>query len=164
MIEDGEIQMRPVEAGDRAFLLSLYVERRSSELQDVAWAEADRILFLEMQFDLRKKAYEMRYPNSDHRIINCEHDIGEVIIFRSASSFVLVDICIAKATRGRGVATAVIKRLMSEALGHTGEIDLHVDRSEARTRELYERLGFVVVDDSDRVSIGMRWKGRDLGN
>ncbi|MEQ1605020.1 MAG: GNAT family N-acetyltransferase [Pyrinomonadaceae bacterium] len=153
-----EIAFRKANDEDAEFLYGLYAEKRDDEIACFGWSQSETLSFLKMQFDLRRKAYEMRYPHAEYRVIQLsEGPVGEMIVYRTRNLLTLVDITVSGEVRGRGIGTEAIRRLQNEALeAHSGVV-LHVDSTNPRAQRLYQRLGFVGTGEPDQVSIEMRW-------
>ena len=60
-----------------------------------------------------------------------------------------VAIAVAPGVTGAGIGTALLTRLLDDAAGVHPAVSLSV-RADNPARRLYERLGFALVDDSDR--------------
>lgn len=58
--------------------------------------------------------------------------------------------------QGRGIGTAIIRELQSEAVRHGVPLELRVEKDNPHARRLYERLGFVIFEESDNEQ-SMRW-------
>lgn len=160
-----EIIFNRAKPEDDYFLFALYVERRSGEIAGLGWSDADVNAFLRMQFDMRRKSYEMRYPGAEYRIIQSEGlPLGEMIVHRTGKTLALVDITVSAEFRGRGVGARAIRILLQEANDANLPVILHVDRANPDAQRLYQRLGFVVTNDSDQLWVEMKWPGNKLQN
>lgn len=154
---------RSAKPEDDDFVFGLYLQRRTDEIAAFGWDQGAEQSFLKMQFDMRRKAYRMRYPRADHRIIQTDGvPVGEMIVYRAENSLGLVDISISKEFRGRGIGAEAIRLLQNEADAEHLPIILHVDRINLDAQRLYQRIGFVVTDDSDEVTIEMKWTGNQM--
>lgn len=59
-------------------------------------------------------------------------------------------------SQGRGIGTAIIRELQSEAVRHGVPLELRVEKDNPHARRLYERLGFVIFEEGDDEQ-SMRW-------
>ncbi len=112
-----------------------------------------------MQFSIRARAYAMQFPAADNYVILLGGEpAGQMIVDRSGSGILLVDIAVLPEFRGRGIATHLIGELQAEARSFGRGVTLQVDRGNTPARSLYERLGFTVVDDDDEIDLVMEWR------
>ena len=143
------ITLRPANADDEPFLLSLYESTRS-ELDLLAWDEQQKHQFAAMQFNFQGQQYRATYPAADYSIVQKgQEPIGRFIVNRDKSEFVLVDISLLPVYRQRGIGTQLIVALLKEAQARELPVHLHVVVSNP-AKLLYERLGFTIVS-SDSV-------------
>lgn len=70
----------------------------------------------------------------------------------------LAGIQLRPAMQGRGIGTAVIRELQREATHRGGRLTLAVEKDNPRARALYERLGCVLVGESDD-EYALHWTG-----
>lgn len=154
------ITLRPIVDADIPFLRMLYAQTRAAELAPVPWPAEFRQKFLDDQFDLQHRHYVGFFANADFLLIERQGEpIGRLYLLREPPGFLIIDIALVEAARGRGIASALITHAQSTAASLGLAMSLHVDRRNAGARSLYERLGFVVVDDEGENSshLAMRW-------
>jgi ribosomal protein S18 acetylase RimI-like enzyme/tellurite resistance-related uncharacterized protein len=84
--------------------------------------------------------------------------VGRLRVTREAGRIELSGIQLLAAFRGHGIGTAVVLGLQAEASRAGLPLELSVDHDNPRARALYERLGFVLVEDGDEQST-LRWTG-----
>lgn len=133
---------RAVTASDRAFLLEVYADSRRDELACLGWSSERMAHFVEMQFCIQQRGYQLQFPSADQRILLCDGEpAGQWRIRRSERTILLVDIALLARFRGRGIGSACISQLCREAAGGDREVLLSV-RPENRAYRLYRRLGF----------------------
>lgn len=95
-----------------------------------------------MQLDVRERAWADANPHAENLVIDVDGAVaGRALVDRSSERWVIIDLVVEGARRGRGIATAAIRSLQNEAPA----IDLHVWSADARTAALYARLGFVAA-------------------
>lgn len=149
------ITLRPANADDEQFLLSLYASTRS-ELDLLAWDDQQKHQFAAMQFNFQSQQYRASYPAADHSIVQKgQEPIGRFIVNRDDSEFVLVDISLLPIHRQQGIGRQLIVALLKEAQARELPVRLHVVVSNP-AKHLYERLGFTIVS-TDSVYCEMIW-------
>jgi ribosomal protein S18 acetylase RimI-like enzyme len=121
------------------------------------WDSAEQQAFLRMQFDMKARAYAMQYPRAEHSIIvQGGKAAGRLIVDRDAARMSLTDIAVMPEFRGKAIATTIIKRLQQEAIRTGRPIDLNVDKANPLAFQLYRKLGFDIVSETD-LDLQMRW-------
>src|SRR5262249_42940048 len=91
--------------------------------------------------------YAMQYPQADHGIILLDDKpIGRLIVDRGPEIHCLVDITILKQHRKAGIGTLLIRSLCTEASMMRKPVRLQV-AVDSPARELYQRLGFQLIED-----------------
>ena len=150
--------LRPEEPGDAALLFEIYASTRQQEMDATGWPASMRGDFLKTQFKAQSYGYRATYPHAEFAIILFEDKaVGRIVIHRGPDDIRLVDIAILPTSRGLGLGTELIQRLMREALSACKPLRLSV-RKDTKAYELYQRLGFQKTDDTgDRHQ--MEWRG-----
>ncbi len=155
--ETGKISLRPAQASDAALLFRLYASTRAEEMALFQWDEAQAQAFLQMQFNMQKRSYEMQFPAAQHSIILMDgQEVGRLMVDRAPSELLLVDIALLPEVRGHGIGGKLIRELQEEAAREGKAVRLTVVRNNPALR-LYERLGFVTVGD-DGIYLEMLWR------
>ena len=150
-----DIEIRPVEPSDAAFLRRLYSSGRP-ELSLVGWSSAQLEAFLEMQFSARERTYREQFPAADNLLILAGgQPAGRLYVERSRKEVRIVDIALLPEHRGTGIGSALITALQEEAAAAGLPLALHVETGN-RAANLYRRLGFI-IDAADSVYNAMRW-------
>lgn len=141
--------LRPVEDGDRSFLLEVYASTRAKELELVPWDESQRQAFVKMQFEAQDEHYRAKFPDASYSII--VHDgepAGRLYVLRTETQIRILDITLLPQYRNSGIGTPLIRSLMDEA-GRLGlPLRIYVENFNP-SRALFERLGFSQVDEAD---------------
>src|SRR5437868_1826613 len=89
------ISLRPAVSADEEFLFAVYSSTRRDEVAAFGWDEAQQIAFLQMQFVVRQRSYEMQFPASEYYIILLnETPAGQLIVDRDGGQISLTDIAI----------------------------------------------------------------------
>ena len=137
-----EPRLRPVAAGDRAFLVELYASVREPELAHVPWDDATRRAFVEQQFAAQDVHYREHYPGATLDVIEVDGEpAGRLYVHRGPRDIRIMDIALAPPFRGRGIGTALLDALIAEAQASGRTLSIHVE-ADNPARRLYERLGF----------------------
>lgn len=144
---DMALSKRPASADDQPFLFELYCSVRANEGFYGALENPQLTALLKMQFDARERAYQYRYPNSDHLLILFdETPIGRLFVHRAEQEIRLADIALLPIYRGKGIGASLINELFDEADRVNKPVTLHVEMANPAIH-LYERLGFVRKGD-----------------
>jgi ribosomal protein S18 acetylase RimI-like enzyme len=150
---------RAVTASDRAFLLEVYADSRRAELACLGWSAEQTAHFVEMQFCIQQRGYQLQFPTAEHRILLCDGEpAGQWRIQCGEQAIVLVDIAMLERFRGRGIGSACITQLCREAESGDCEVFLSV-RPENRAYGLYRRLGFE-ESSRDETRVCLVWRSR----
>ena len=148
------LNLRPAQDGDQAFLFALYCDVRGPEVDAWGWPAAQREGFLRMQFEAQRRSYRAAYPEAADRIVlNGEEPIGRVFLADASDGMQLVDIALLAAFRNRGIGTWLIQEAMEECGRRRCALRLQVLRGNPALR-LYLRIGFHEVS-SDAMYIQM---------
>ncbi len=136
------IHLRAALPDDLAFLRRLYADTRRAEVAAFGWNEAQAEAFLDMQFDMQRRAYAGNYPEADHTIVEVDgHPVGRLLVNRTATEFRLVDIAFLTDARGGGIGTRLLADLAAEADAANVPVRLSVLVGNPAIR-LYRRAGF----------------------
>jgi ribosomal protein S18 acetylase RimI-like enzyme len=138
---------RPALAGDRPFLLDLYIATRAAEFSALGWSPEALRAFLEQQYRAREAGWGVSAPDGDDRILVRDgRPIGRLVIDRRPDGIRVVDVAVVPAEQGRGIGSAVLRQVLEEADAARVPVTLHVVTTNPALR-LYERLGFVPVSE-----------------
>ncbi len=134
-------------AGDRPFLVALYRSTREPELALTDWDEPTRAAFVEQQFTAQDAHYRANYPGATLDVVEVDDEpAGRLYVHRGERDIRIMDIALARAFRGRGIGTALLRRLMAEADASGRVLSIHVE-AQNQARALYARLGFEPAGD-----------------
>jgi ribosomal protein S18 acetylase RimI-like enzyme len=113
----------------------------------VPWDDAQKDAFLRSQFDAQDAWYCEHYAAASFDVIVLDGEpAGRLYVHRGESEIRIVDIALLPKHRGTGVGTSLLRELLAEADAAGKRVTIHVERLNPACR-LYERLGFVVVED-----------------
>jgi GNAT superfamily N-acetyltransferase len=109
-----------------------------------------------MQFLAQDQQYRATHPGAEDSVIVVDgHPAGRLWVARDGDGIRLLDIALLPEHRGRGIGTALIRRLQDEAAAQGLPLRLHVARTNPAT-SLYLRLGFH-PEGGDGVYQAMAW-------
>jgi ribosomal protein S18 acetylase RimI-like enzyme len=140
------LNLRLAEKSDEPFLYQLYCTTRHEEMVVWGWDTPQQELFLKLQYQAQQQHYRQHYATADHHIIEWEATaIGQLLVWRTATEIRLVDITLLPAYHNQGIGTTLIQALLGEVASQAKPVRLSV-ASGNRAKDLYERLGFVILD------------------
>jgi len=140
------LQLRPMHAGDEAFLRRLYAEVRAPEIALTGWDAVTAEAFLRMQFDAQHHHYQKHYAGARFDIV--EHEgvpAGRLYVLRGAAEIRVIDIALLAQYRGQGIGTTLLRSLLDEARRGARRVTIHVEENNPALA-LYLRLGFTQIE------------------
>jgi GNAT superfamily N-acetyltransferase len=157
------LSLWPAGAADLAFERALFETARTDAALLAAWPEDVRRPFLDQQFQAQTVYYARAYPNAERSIILSHTEpIGRLILDRSGETWTLVDVALVPAWRGKGIGGALVGTILSAAATAGARVSLSVEVLNP-ARSLYERLGFVVIEEAIP-HLSMQWKPQAQSN
>ncbi len=134
-----QITMRDADIGDTSFLLQLRRQTMNAYLEKSGMSTSDEnhMLRIELGFD---SAQIIQVDGKDSGLLKC---------IRKERDWELVQIQLLPALQGTGIGGLLIRQLLDEAQDAGASVRLSVLKTNP-ARGLYERLGFVVTDESDK--------------
>lgn len=152
------IHLRPASDADLDYLGELYASTRADELAHAPWPQAAKQVFLRDQFSLQHRHYLTYYGDADFLMVEADgKPIGRYYLQRSRPDYVIVDISLDAAARGRGVASSLIEATQADAREQGCGVVLHVNQQNLAARRLYERHGFVPAAGDVATHLRMNW-------
>ena len=140
------ITRRQVTSQDDAFLLALFKAVRAPDFAIAGLAPAQLDMLLDMQFQAQTGGYAAQFPGADNQIVLLDGvDAGRILVHRSPSQFVLVDISVLPAHQNRGLGTALVTGLIAEARAAGVPLRCSVGLSNTGSLRFHQRLGFRIV-------------------
>jgi GNAT superfamily N-acetyltransferase len=138
---------RAFEPADYDFIEALYLSTRAEELALSGWPEAERSAFLAQQHRAQHHHYQTYYPNAERLILMKDGAaIGRLYIDAWTQELRIVDISLMPPARGQGIGEAILRDVIEWASTAGKGVSIHVEKINPAKR-LYQRLGFVVVED-----------------
>lgn len=147
---------------DLPFLLVLYRSFRMAELIYAPWTLQQKHAFLDDQFRLQHQHFVTVFAGADFMILERDSEpIGRLYLDASSPLWLLVDIGLLPAWRGKGIGRALLENVQQEArVSGAASIRLHVAQNNPAARRLYERSGFVATGD-EGYHTAMVWEAED---
>jgi ribosomal protein S18 acetylase RimI-like enzyme len=141
------ITLRPVRDDDEPFLLALYATVRAPELEQVAWTDEQKAVFVRHQFDAQSTHWRENYHDTSFDVIErAGVPIGRLYVARWRDEIRVVDVALMPEHRGSGVGGALFRSLFEESDRTGRPVTIHVEIYNP-ARRLYERLGFVLKEE-----------------
>lgn len=151
------VTFRPVKEEDEDFLFRVYASTREEEMARVAWSDAQKEVFLRMQFNAQTLHYRERYPDASLELILVDGEpAGRLYKAMLKDEIRIIDITLLPASRGHGAGTPIIRDIMNDAAKIDKAVRIHVETFN-RSLRLFYRLGFVPVEDSEIYTL-MEWR------
>jgi len=148
--------LRAVAPDDEEILYRIYASTRTEELAPVPWTDAQKEVFLRMQFRAQSQDYAANYPDAAFQMILVDGaPAGRLYVDRRQDELLVVDIALLPEHRGSGVGGALLRDLQAEAAAAGKPVRIHVEHLNPALR-LYERLGFRRIDDGG-IYLLMEW-------
>ena len=150
------LTFRRIAEADLPFLTRVYASTRTDELAVVAWSDAEKAAFVDMQFKAQHADYQMNYPKADWLVtMRGGEKIGRLYIDRRPTEHSIIDIAFLPEHRGKGLGEALLRDLMDEAAACRKPVMIYVEKFNPAMR-LYHRLGFKAEEDKEVYDL-MRW-------
>ncbi|BFI95149.1 MAG: GNAT family N-acetyltransferase [Rhodanobacter sp.] len=136
--------LRWATGNDGVFLRELYAWLRAEELAPVAWPESAKAAFLDSQFGLQHRHFVQHFADAEFLILECKGEpVGRLYVSREKEDWLVIDIGLMPAHRGKGVGSALLMQLLATAAQQGARsVALHVELRNVRAHALYRRLGF----------------------
>jgi ribosomal protein S18 acetylase RimI-like enzyme len=139
------VVLRAREPSDEELLAHVYASTREDELAVVPFSDGERAAFIAQQFAAQSAHFANHYSDASYDVVEIDGvPAGRLIVLRSESEILVVDIALLPEHRGRGVGTSLIEAILEEADDAGMKVALYVE-SFNRAQRLYERLGFTSV-------------------
>ncbi len=127
--------------------MHLYGTTREWELAHAPWDAGQKAAFLQSQFELQRVHYRRYYAEASFDVVLCGGErAGRLYVLRQPHDIRIVDLAILPEFRGRGVGSALLGALATEARQTRRPVSLHVE-TQNPARRLYERHGFVLAEE-----------------
>lgn len=153
--------LRPIKEEDDHILKEIYAHTRIEEINMFTdWSEKMKEAFIDHQYNAQKDYYFEIYPNADYKVIIFEGLIaGRLYVERNQikNNIRIIDIIVLPQFQKNGIATDIITNLMSEVRSKNKILSIHVEKFN-KALNLYIKLGFEIVKETNGVYLLMHWK------
>jgi ribosomal protein S18 acetylase RimI-like enzyme len=143
---------------DAAFVTALVAADARERLGEVPGALREDLVALQVRAQQAHVA--AHWPQAQDWVLldGADHPVGRMLLGSQGADVHLLDLRVAAANRGRGVATRALLDLLQASARSGSAVRLHVQR-DSPARRLYERLGFVALEGPDEApDLAMRWQ------
>jgi ribosomal protein S18 acetylase RimI-like enzyme len=141
------LALRPATDGDAELLYEIYASTRQEELAPLDWEASVKEAFLRQQFAAQDTYYRATFRQASYDlIVDGEEVLGRLYVDRGKVVWLVLDIALLPAHRGRGIGSQLLQQVIAEAEAAGSPVQIHVERLNP-ARRLYERLGFRQIED-----------------
>ena len=145
---DEPVTFRPSLPADEPFLFRLYASTRTEELAILPWNDEQKTAFLWHQFASQHLYYHQVFPDAQFSVLQCQgEDIGRLYLSRDRDEIKIIDVALLPAWRNRGIGSALLKLVLSDADSSGKRVSIHVEKNNPALR-LYLRHGFREARDN----------------
>ena len=133
---------------DLAFVAALYASTRREEVAATGWPAAVQDAFLAQQHEAQHRHYMLNFPEAERLIVEREGEaIGRLYLRDEPGALHILDIALLPHARGTGIGGAILRDILDLARTQGRAVTIYVEKTN-RARHLYDRLGFVAVEDA----------------
>ncbi len=155
----GPLRLRRETEADDAFLFGLFCEARP-ELMLLPGPM--RATVLTQQYRAQATSYAARYEAALKAIVNLDGEaVGRLIVEEASGDLHLVDIAVSSALRGKGLGTAILAALTSQAraMGRSVRLPMRATPQSRRSGSSISPVGFREAPRRDDANIPeMHWR------
>jgi ribosomal protein S18 acetylase RimI-like enzyme len=146
-VTETAVTLRPLREDESEFSARVYASTREQELAPLPWTAEQKAAFVAQQFAAQSVHYAGHYADASWDVIVVDGEsAGRLIVHRGHAEINVVDIALLPEYRGRGAGTTILRAICAEADAAALPVTVHAEHMNP-ARRLYERLGFVAVDD-----------------
>jgi ribosomal protein S18 acetylase RimI-like enzyme len=150
------VSYRPAGDEDAPFLGAVYASTRAEEVAATGWPIEQQHAFLAQQHEAQHIYYRQVYTRTEWLVIERGGvAIGRLYLAEWQRELRIVDIALLPEGRGQGVGEAIMRDIGADAASRGKVVSIHVEKNNP-ARTLYERLGFVPVEDKGVYEL-MEW-------
>lgn len=145
---------------DGPFLLRLYASTRI-DITMLPLLPSEKEQLVATQFAAQRHHYATYYPDAEHSIVLVMNaPAGRLYLNRDPDEYRIVDLSLLPESRGHGIGTDLLTRILEGARSVGAPVRLHVEHL-SPARRLYDRMGFVALSETESHCF-MEWSGRKL--
>jgi ribosomal protein S18 acetylase RimI-like enzyme len=144
----GSPVLRPATDDEYGVLRALHAERDTASFASAGLDTASIATLVDLQFQAQRAQYRASYPGAvEHLLIVGPDTVGTCWTSLGSDALRLLDITVRPGFRRMGIATAVMRQLMSQAATVGVPIVLSVWQDNDAARNLYAAVGFQPASD-----------------
>ena len=133
---------------DERFVAELYAATRAAEVASFGWPAPVAAAFLTQQQLARDQHTARTHPDAEHVLLLVDGaPVGRIVLDTTAECVHVVDLAILPAYQGCGLGAGALTDVLARARRSGLRVRLVVRADNLRARRLYDRFGFVVVQD-----------------
>lgn len=155
------LSLRSITDADSTLLFAIYASTRELEMQRVPhWSDVQKKDFLLQQFNAQHIWYQQQYTGAHFYVIEANGEpAGRLYLAPAFSdgSVRIIDIALLPAYRNKGYGESILRDVMAYARANNRSVTIHVE-SFNPAKQLYQRLGFRLVDQKNDVYHLYRWQ------
>ncbi len=159
------ISLRDIQDSDLPILCEIYGSTRTEELErGTNWNEQQKKLFIEQQFFAQHQYYQKNYTQAKFYIIEKDNvAIGRLYVdaFFEKNSIRIIDITLLPNWRQKNIGTTILEEIIKKATLKDMNVSIHVE-SFNPAMNLYKRLGFTKISETNGVYHLMEWSNREI--
>ena len=160
-LTDPTLNLRPIQPADMDKLLAIYGSTREQEMARVThWSDLMKKEFIESQFRAQHDYYQKNYTGADYWVIEkAGETIGRLYFHENFQNqgMRIIDISLLPAFRNKGIGRSILEDLIGKAKAEERPLSIHVETFNP-ARNLYMRLGFKKISETNGVYHLMEWK------
>ncbi|WP_031530238.1 GNAT family N-acetyltransferase [Dyadobacter crusticola] len=156
-----DLTLRRIARQDMPSLLTMYASTRQHEMDNLPeWSESMKAEFIKNQFEAQHEYYQKNYSGADFWVI-CKNnsDAGRLYMHKDfqGRGIRIIDITLLPSYRNLGIGTSILRDLMLLSGQLKRPLSIHVE-SFNPAKNLYNRLGFKKISETNGVYHLMEWK------
>lgn len=153
------VRLTPAHLSD-PFMLAVYNATRRDEIAAWGWDENTTSSFIQMQYNMQQRSYEMQYPESMLYTVWVDHiQAGKLHVADNTESLTLVDIALLPQFQRQGIGTKLVLGLQ-QLVKQPGKPLRLTAAARSPAERLYARLGFHTVEGNE-LHVSMVWNATD---
>lgn len=160
-LTDSRISLRPIRDEDLSILSEIYGSTREKELKQVDfWTSEQKEAFILQQFMAQHEYYQKNYVGASFYVIQQDNVvIGRLYIHQDFQNqgVRIIDIAILPNWQSKGIGKGILVDILKSAEKIESPVSIHVE-SFNPAKQLYERLGFKKISETNGVYHLMEWR------
>lgn len=164
-LEIQNIELRDIQENDLPILCEIYGSTRKEELDNgTNWSDEQKRLFIEHQFSAQHEYYQKNYLEGKFYVIEKENSaIGRLYIdfFFEKKGIRIIDIALLPEWRNKNIGSSILNEILKKGASNKLNVTIHVE-SFNPAMELYKRLGFKKISETNGVYHLMEWDFKSL--